>query len=107
MFFFSALLFLNSVGAQIEQKSDLLFKSQDPLKIKLSYSNKEIRLETDDTTYIKTNMSFWYENKWNDLEVSLRARGNFRRSKCYFPPIKMKIKKSKAEGSLFEGNNLI
>jgi hypothetical protein len=69
MFFFSALLFLNSVGAQIEQKSDLLFKSQDPLKIKLSYSNKEIRLETDDTTYIKTNMSFWYENKWNDLEV--------------------------------------
>ncbi|MDA8762681.1 hypothetical protein N9M92_00470 [Flavobacteriaceae bacterium] len=104
MFFLLALLFLNSVSAQIEQKSDLLFKNQDPLKIKLSYSNKEIRLETDDTTYIKTTMSFWNDNKWNDLEVSLRARGNFRRSKCYFPPIKMKIKKSKAEGSLFEGN---
>ena len=104
MFFLLALLFLSSVSAQIEQNSDLLFENQDPLKIKLSYSNKEIRLETDDTTYIKTNMSFWYENKWNDLEVSLRARGNFRRSKCYFPPIKMKIKKSKAEGSLFEGN---
>ena len=44
------------------------------------------------------------KNKWNDLQVSLRARGNFRRSKCYFPPIKMKIKKSKAEGTLFEGN---
>lgn len=104
MFFLFALLFLGSVSAQIEQKSDLLFENQDPLKIKLSYSNKEIRLKTDDTTYIKTNMSFWHENKWNDLEVSLRARGNFRRSKCYFPPIKMKIKKSKAEGSLFEGN---
>ena len=104
MFFLVALLFLGSVSAQIEQKSDLLFENQDPLKIKLSYSNKEIRLKTDDTTYIKTNMSFWHENKWNDLEVSLRARGNFRRSKCYFPPIKMKIKKSKAEGSLFEGN---
>ena len=104
MFFLVALLFLGSVSAQIEQKSDLLFENQDPLKIKLSYSNKEIRLETDDTTYIKTNMSFWHENKWNDLEVSLRARGNFRRSKCYFPPIKMKIKKSKAEGTLFEGN---
>ena len=104
MFFLLALLFLSSVSAQIEQKSDLLFENQDPLKIKLSYSNKEIRLKTDDTTYIKTNMSFWHENKWNDLEISLRARGNFRRSKCYFPPIKMKIKKSKAEGSLFEGN---
>ena len=63
-----------------------------------------IRLETDDTTYVKTTMSYWYNNNWNDLEVSLRARGNFRRSKCYFPPIKMKIKKSRAEGSLFEGN---
>ena len=89
---------------QIKQKSDLLFEDQNPLKIKLSYSNKVIRLETDDTTYVKTNMNYWYDNKWNDLQVSLRARGNFRRSKCYFPPIKMKIKKSKAEGSLFEGN---
>lgn len=104
MFFLLMLLIVSSVCGQVEQKSDLLFENQDPLKIKLSYSNKEIRLETDDTTYIKTNMAYWYNNKWNDLEVSLRARGNFRRSKCYFPPIKMKIKKSNAEGSLFEGN---
>jgi len=104
MFFVLALLIVSSISAQISQKSDQLFENQDPLKIKLSYSNKVIQLETDDTTYIKTNMSYWNNNKWNDLEVSLRARGNFRRSKCYFPPIKMKIKKSKAEGSLFEGN---
>ena len=104
MFFLLALLMVSTISAQINQKSDQLFENQDPLKIKLSYSNKVIRLETDDTTYVKTNLSYWNNNKWNDLEVSLRARGNFRRSKCYFPPIKMKIKKSKAEGSLFEGN---
>jgi len=104
MFFLLALLLGSSIFAQVEQKSDLLFENQDPLKLKLSYSNKVIRVETDDTTYVKTTMSYWYNNNWNDLEVSLRARGNFRRSKCYFPPIKMKIKKSKAEGSLFEGN---
>ena len=104
MFFILGLLMVYSACAQIKQKSDLLFEDQNPLKIKLSYSNKVIRLETDDTTYVKTNMNYWYDNKWNDLQVSLRARGNFRRSKCYFPPIKMKIKKSKAEGSLFEGN---
>ena len=104
MFFLLTLLLGSSTFAQVEQKSDLLFENQDPLKLKLSYSNKVIRLETDDTTYVKTTMSYWYNNNWNDLEVSLRARGNFRRSKCYFPPIKMKIKKSKAEGSLFEGN---
>ncbi len=104
MFFWLGLFMTTALCAQVEQKSDKLFQDQTPLKIKLSYSNDVIRLETDDTTYVKTNMSFWYENQWNDLEVSLRARGNFRRSKCYFPPIKMKIKKSKAEGSLFVGN---
>ena len=104
IFFWVGLLIINSLFSQVEQKSDLLFNDQIPLKIKLSYSNDVIRSETDDTTYVKTNMSFWHDDKWNDLEVSLRARGNFRRSKCYFPPIKMKIKKSKAEGTLFEGN---
>ena len=104
MFFILGLLMTSSVCSQVKQKSDLLFEEQNPLKIKLSYSNKVIRLKTDDTTYVKTNMNYWYNNKWNDLQVSLRARGNFRRSKCYFPPIKMKIKKSKAEGTLFEGN---
>ena len=104
IFFWVGLLIVTSLFAQVEQKSDELFKDQIPLKIKLSYSNDVIRSETDDTTYVKTTMSFWNEDKWNDLEVSLRARGNFRRSKCYFPPIKMKIKKSKAEGTLFEGN---
>ena len=104
MFFLLGLLIFASLNAQVEQKSDRLFKDQAPLKIKLSYSNEVIRLETDDTTLIKTDLSYWHENKWNDLEVSLRARGNFRRSKCYFPPIKMKIKKKKAEGTLFEGN---
>ena len=104
IFFWVGLLIINSLFSQVEQKSDLLFNDQIPLKIKLSYSNDVIRSETDDTTYVKTNMSFWHDDKWNDLEVSLRARGNFRRSKCYFPPIKMKIKKSKAEGTLFDGN---
>ena len=99
--FFSAVWMLS---AQVAQKSDQLFADQSPLKVKLSYSNNDMRLETDDTTLIKTNLSYWNENKWNDLEVSLRARGNFRRSKCYFPPIKMKIKKSKAKETLFEGN---
>ncbi len=104
IYFLLGFLVWTSVFGQVEQNSDLLFQDQTPLKIKLSYSNDEMRLGTDDSTFIKTKMSYWSENKWNDLEISLRARGNFRRSKCYFPPIKMKIKKSKSEGSLFEGN---
>jgi hypothetical protein len=36
--------------------------------------------------------------------VKLRARGNFRRAECYFPPIKMKIKKDQYKGTIFDGN---
>jgi len=104
MFFVLYFLSICTTFSQVTQKSDNLFNDQTPLKIKLSYSNDQLRSETDDTTYVKVNMSYYNNNKWENIEVSLRARGNFRRSKCYFPPVKMKIKKSKAEGSLFEGN---
>ena len=81
------------VSAQNQLKSDLLYADQTPLEIKLSYSNKEMNAKTDDSTYIKTDMEFLHEEKWNSIEVKLRARGNFRRNTCYFPPVKMKIKK--------------
>lgn len=92
------------VSAQKPIKSDLLYKDQTPLSIKLSYSNKEVNAKTDDSTYIKTNMEFLHEEKWSSIEVRIRARGNFRRSECYFPPIKMKIKKDQYKETLFDGN---
>jgi hypothetical protein len=104
MFFLTFILFYGVVSAQVIQKSDSLFINQDILKVKLSFSNDEMRLETDDSTFIKVNLEFNNDNKWESLNVNLRARGNFRRSKCYFPPIKIRIKKSEAEGTLFEGN---
>lgn len=92
------------VSAQKPIKSDLLYNDQTPLSIKLSYSNKEVNAKTDDSTYIKTNMEFLHEEKWSSIEVRIRARGNFRRSECYFPPIKMKIKKDQYKETLFDGN---
>lgn len=92
------------VDAQKPIKSDLLYKDQTPLSIKLSYSNKEVNAITDDSIYIKTNMEFLHEEKWSSIEVRIRARGNFRRSECYFPPIKMKIKKDQYKETLFDGN---
>jgi hypothetical protein len=44
------------------------------------------------------------DGSWGTLAVKIRTRGNNRLKKCYFPPIKIKIKKSIAEGTLFEGN---
>jgi hypothetical protein len=74
------------------------------MKIKLNYSNKNMKKKTTDSTYIETDLNFFQEDKWNTIPVSLRARGNFRRAKCYFPPIKMKIKKSQTKNTVFNGN---
>jgi uncharacterized protein YxeA len=98
---FSASLIVN---AQISQTSDKLYEDNSFLKIKMSYSNKEMNKKTNDSTLIKVPLEYFDQDKWNTIEVSLRARGNFRRNKCYFPPIKMKIKKEAIENTLFEGN---
>lgn len=82
-----------------------LFSTTEVLPIKLVYSNKEMRNETNDSTYIKSELVYQSEDgSWDSLEVKLRARGNNRRENCYFPPVKIKIKKSVSAGTLFEGN---
>ena len=90
--------------AQKDIKSDALFLDQTPLEIKLSYSNKEMNRNTNDSTFIDTNLEYLHNDKWASIEVNLRARGNFRRNQCYFPPVKMKIKKKQYTGTIFDGN---
>ena len=60
--------------------------------------------KTNDSTFIDTTMEFLHEGKWSSINVNLRARGNFRRNECYFPPIKMKIKKDQYKETIFDGN---
>ena len=86
-------------------KDSELFKSDKILPIKLSFSPKEMRKNTNDSTYIKSELSFQSDNgSWKTIPVELRARGNYRRANCDFPPIRLKIKKSVAKGTLFKGN---
>jgi hypothetical protein len=102
----SSIIFLMAgiLTAQNELTSDQLYKDQTPLEIKLGYSNKDLNKDTNDSTFIITSMAYLNEGKWAEIEVNLRARGNFRRNECYFPPVKMKIKKNQYEGTLFDGN---
>jgi hypothetical protein len=82
-----------------------LFCSEQELPIKLAYSIKDLKKDTNDSTYLKTPLSYQDEaGAWQTIEVEIRARGNYRRAKCDFPPLKLKIKKSKAKGTVFEGN---
>jgi len=82
-----------------------LFRNQDILPIKLSYSNKDLKKYTNDSTYINSVLSYkTKDGNWKSMDVKLRARGNYRRENCYFPPVKVKISKAAYKGTLFKGH---
>ena len=102
------LILLNSpIRAQNFFKYDSLFIDQKPLKIRLNYSNNYLNKNTNDSTLMKTKLIFKQENKNKEIDVSLRARGNFRRKHCYFTPVKIKIKKRDASNTIFSDNRTL
>ena len=101
-------ILLNSpIRAQNFFKYDSLFIDQKPLKIRLNYSNNNLNKNTNDSTFMKTKLVFIQENKNKEIDVLLRARGNFRRKHCYFTPVKIKIKKRDASNTIFSDNRTL
>lgn len=105
LFIFSTGFLMGQTEAGIDKEVTPLFASQEALQVKLSYSNKDLKNKTNDSTYIDSYMGYQKEDgTWDSIAVKLRARGNYRRKNCYFPPVKVKIKKKAAAGTIFEGN---
>ena len=77
------------------------------MKIRLNYSNNNLNKNTNDSTLMKTKLFFIQENKNKEIDVLLRARGNFRRKHCYFTPVKIKIKKKDASNTIFSDNRTL
>ena len=101
-------ILLNSpIRAQNFFRYDSLFIDQKPLKIRLNYSNNNLNKNTNDSTLMKTKLFFIQENKNKEIDVSVRARGNFRRKHCYFTPVKIKIKKRDASNTIFRDNRTL
>jgi len=89
------------------QKSDVspLFQTTSPIEVQLGFAIKEVKKITDETIYTGTTMSYKNDQgKWESLNVDLRARGNFRRNNCFFPPIRLKLKKKDTDETLFSDN---
>jgi len=104
-------LMFNYAFSQEAIKSDKIpevsqvFLEQAILPIKLAYSIKYIKKNTNDTTYVKSNFSYQLkDSSRQELAMLLRVRGNFRLMKCYFPPLKIKFKKALSKNTIFEGN---
>jgi len=82
-----------------------LFSKQEPIFIKLNLSVKELKKNTNDSTFMESIL--YYKNEmeaYDSLKIDLRARGNNRRENCYYAPLKLKLSKSVTKGTFFEGN---
>lgn len=81
-----------------------IFMDETPLEIKLSIAIKDVKAITSDTVYTPYIMQYKIGDVWDSIKVEVRARGEFRRRECYYPPLRVKIKKGAAKGTIFEGN---
>ena len=82
-----------------------LFADKSILPIKLSYSIKELKKNTNDSTYIPSTFSYQLtDSLWNTMDIQLRKRGNYRLKNCFYPPIKIKFKKSLVKNTHFDSH---
>jgi len=93
---------VNPSDSLIEEKR--LFEQIDLLPVKLKYSRKVLKKETNDSTFMDSELVYKMNNgDWKTLSLKIRARGNFRRKSCYFTPLKLKIKKKERKETIFKG----
>ena len=81
------------------------FSDPAPLKLLLTASIKSLKKETNDSTYLEGTLRYTQgAQNLDSIDLRVRARGDFRKSQCYFAPLKLKFRKSDIRGTLFEGH---
>ena len=96
---------LVSSGNSQQKEIPTIFQDTQPLSLQLSFSMREIKKNLNDSVYYPSFLTYKNDQGvWDSLNVGIRARGNFRRKNCYFPPLRLKMKKSHVAGTPFEGN---
>ncbi|MFN3997742.1 hypothetical protein [Algoriphagus sp.] len=104
---FSIIVFLILFSAQsvVGFQTSALFQIDDPLPIKMAFSVKDLRRNTNDSTYMDSFLMIESSpGKWDSIPLEMRTRGNFRLANCYYPPIRIKFKNKQINGTVFEKN---
>ncbi|MBL7872901.1 MAG: hypothetical protein JNM78_14890 [Cyclobacteriaceae bacterium] len=88
------------------QKADVppLFQQQDPLALQIAFSIREVKKSKVDSVFFHSSIKFKVEDAWDSIPMEIRARGNFRRRNCFFPPLRLRMNKKDSEKTIFEGN---
>ena len=99
---FIILFFCTTIMLAQDAENDL-FSSNDILETKIAFSPKVLRKSNNDTIYFDTPLMYKVGGEWKEMEIGIRARGNFRRATCYYPPVKVDLKKKQTKATIFEG----
>lgn len=87
---------------------DSLFNSDEVITMELRSDFSSIqRGRTDSSEYFNGKLIYGSGSGEVELDVKIRARGNFRRNpaNCSFPPLMVNFKKSEVANTLFENQN--
>jgi hypothetical protein len=95
-------------GQLAAYQSSTLFSTEAPMEIELATSLNDLRQAKSDTVFFESILRFKLEDgSWDSIRVELRARGNSRRIRCDFPPVRIKISKKDSENTIFEGDKAL
>ncbi|WP_111670483.1 hypothetical protein [Algoriphagus litoralis] len=104
-FLLSLLFYLFSAISSFGFQNGKLFKTDDPLPVKMAFSVKELKKTTNDSTFMDSFILIESSpGKWDSIPMEMRTRGNFRLDNCFYPPIRLKFKKKGIDGTVFEKN---
>ncbi len=85
-----------------EYQLSSLFQDSETLMLQLTYSAEDLLKISNDSTYIPCDLSYSENGElWNNLPAEIRVRGGFRRTNCHYTPLKLKIVKDAAQGTVF------
>ena len=86
--------------------ADPLFQSQDTLKVEITAPLSTLILERSETEYLPGIFSYKEADGTPvEMDIKVRARGNFRHRNCDFPPVTLNFRRSQVEGTLFDQQN--
>lgn len=97
------ILFVSTAIMHAQEKSTKIFSQKGAIEAKIAFSTKQLKKSYEDTVYFDTPLQYKVDGQWNEMAIGIRARGNFRRSTCYYPPVKVDLKKGERKNTIFSG----
>jgi len=84
-------------------QSTLVFDHDEPLEIHFNFGRKALLEQTNDSTYMPTEVRVVSNGTSYTLEGQIRSRGNFRKKNCFYIPLKIKFDPKETEGTPLAG----